>query len=72
LDLPVDVLRASLDTWIENPSLKSLETHLLWYVKEAEEASNDDTEMEVQVDSEKPTSTLVNEVQEAQLQETNE
>jgi hypothetical protein len=67
LDLPVDVdvLRASLDTWIENPSLKSLEKLLLWYVKEAEE-------MEVPVDSEKPTSTLVNEVQEAQLQETNE
>jgi hypothetical protein len=74
LDLPVDVdvLRASLDTWIENPSLKSLEKLLLWYVKEAEEASYDDTEMEVPVDSEKPTSTLVNEVQEAQLQETNE
>jgi len=72
LDLPVDVLRASLATWIENPSLKSLEKLLLWYVKEAEEANNDDTEMEVQVDSEKPTSTLVNEVQEAQLQETNE
>ncbi len=72
MDLPVDVLRASLATWIENPSLKSLEKLPLWYVKEAEEASNDDTEIEVPVDSEKPTRTLVNEVQEAQLQETNE